>query len=155
MQSDIWLRRRKYGTELAANDAADFLRNIWYGCRSKSRHNRCYLYETHCHRSFIFPLTILPQSSLRMAKRVDYSLEVSSTSNKNPGPIAEGSKPDHWVDKAGTAFQNPWKSWRPHTFGERLAVRVRINLLVLWLTLHSSCSPLRCLSPRPQRTLLK
>ncbi|PPQ96737.1 hypothetical protein CVT26_010221 [Gymnopilus dilepis] len=57
-----------------------------------------------------------------MAKRVDYSLEVSSTSNKNPDPIAEGSKPDHWVDKAGTAFQNPWKSWRPHTFGERLAL---------------------------------
>ncbi|KAF8901317.1 N-acyl-phosphatidylethanolamine-hydrolyzing phospholipase D [Gymnopilus junonius] len=55
-----------------------------------------------------------------MAKEVEYVIDISANSNKNPNHVAQGSKPDHWVDKAGTAFKNPWKSWRTHTFRDRL-----------------------------------
>lgn len=51
------------------------------------------------------------------------SLVVSSIPTKDPNPApSPDSKPEHWVDKAGTAFVNPWKSWRPHSLKDRLGV---------------------------------
>ncbi|KAF9466653.1 N-acyl-phosphatidylethanolamine-hydrolyzing phospholipase D [Collybia nuda] len=31
-------------------------------------------------------------------------------------------KPDHWVDSDGSAFQNPWPSWRTNGMSDRLSV---------------------------------
>ncbi|KDR71859.1 hypothetical protein GALMADRAFT_253640 [Galerina marginata CBS 339.88] len=57
-----------------------------------------------------------------MAKQDKYSMKISSNASKDPNPTAEGSKPAHWIDKSGTAFQNPWKSFRPHSLGDRLSL---------------------------------
>jgi len=51
------------------------------------------------------------------------SLVVSSNPSKDPNPApSDDPKPEHWVNKAGTAFVNPWKSWRPHSFMDKLGV---------------------------------
>ncbi|KIM37395.1 hypothetical protein M413DRAFT_448461 [Hebeloma cylindrosporum] len=51
------------------------------------------------------------------------SLLVSSNPTKDPNPPPNpDTKPEHWIDKAGTAFVNPWKSWRPHSFKDRLGL---------------------------------
>ncbi|KAJ3505933.1 hypothetical protein NLJ89_g7154 [Agrocybe chaxingu] len=55
-----------------------------------------------------------------MTESSTYSINVSSLPSKNPNPIPEGQKPDHWADKDGCSFVNPWKSWVPHKITEQL-----------------------------------
>lgn len=31
-------------------------------------------------------------------------------------------RPSHWANKEGTAFENPWASWRPHDWRDQLYV---------------------------------
>ncbi|KAF8152552.1 N-acyl-phosphatidylethanolamine-hydrolyzing phospholipase D [Crassisporium funariophilum] len=51
------------------------------------------------------------------------AMSVSLNPIKNPeNQATETSKPDHWIDEAGSAFQNPWKSWRAHSLTDRLGM---------------------------------
>ncbi|KAH9475547.1 Metal-dependent hydrolase lscR [Psilocybe cubensis] len=51
----------------------------------------------------------------------DYHLiKVTSNPSKDPHPTPKGDKPPHWVDKAGSSFHNPWKSFRAHSFRDKL-----------------------------------
>ncbi|KAJ7593485.1 hypothetical protein C8J56DRAFT_499042 [Mycena floridula] len=43
-------------------------------------------------------------------------LEVSTNGEKAQG------RPEHWVNEAGTAFENPWSSWRPHDWRDQLYI---------------------------------
>ncbi|EAU81600.1 N-acyl-phosphatidylethanolamine-hydrolyzing phospholipase D [Coprinopsis cinerea okayama7 len=44
---------------------------------------------------------------------------VSNNPPKRQNKGSSDSKPDHWVDTAGTSFTNPWPSWRYTTKWER------------------------------------
>ncbi|TFK35423.1 Metallo-hydrolase/oxidoreductase [Crucibulum laeve] len=45
-------------------------------------------------------------------------LEASPQANKS----ADGQRPAHWVNKEGTAFKNPWSSWREHDWRDQLYI---------------------------------
>jgi hypothetical protein len=57
-----------------------------------------------------------------MVENATHILSVFQLASKNPNPPSPGEKPDHWVDNAGTAFQNPWKSFIPYT--NRCVIRI-------------------------------
>lgn len=40
-------------------------------------------------------------------------------------PFTEG-RPAHWVNEQGTAFKNPWSSWRNHDWRDQLYVRSKL-----------------------------
>ncbi|KAF8223407.1 N-acyl-phosphatidylethanolamine-hydrolyzing phospholipase D [Tricholoma matsutake] len=45
------------------------------------------------------------------ANKLHYSMRVSDVAGRKPPPDGK-TKPDHWVDNIGSAFQNPWPSFR-------------------------------------------
>lgn len=57
-----------------------------------------------------------------MVEKAANGLNVSQLASKNPNPQPAGEKPDHWIDKAGTGFQNPWESFIPYTLMNKLLV---------------------------------
>ncbi|KAF8152553.1 N-acyl-phosphatidylethanolamine-hydrolyzing phospholipase D [Crassisporium funariophilum] len=57
-----------------------------------------------------------------MSNSTKYSVRVSGSPSKDPHPPAEGQKPEHWADEQGTAFQNPWDSWRLNTLKDKLGL---------------------------------
>ncbi|KAG7094883.1 hypothetical protein E1B28_005690 [Marasmius oreades] len=46
----------------------------------------------------------------------------SSIQVSNPNPLKTEGRPSHWVDEEGTAFKNPWKSWREHDWRDQLYI---------------------------------
>ncbi|KAJ2916915.1 hypothetical protein MD484_g3480, partial [Candolleomyces efflorescens] len=40
------------------------------------------------------------------------SFNVTENPSKNPHPLENGKKPDHWVKADASSFTNPWPSWR-------------------------------------------
>ncbi len=69
-----------------------------------------------------------------MVEKATHILNVFQLASKNPNPPPLGEKPDHWVNKAGTAFQNPWKSFIPYTLMNKLSV----CLTYLWRAFSST-----------------
>ncbi|KAF8970885.1 N-acyl-phosphatidylethanolamine-hydrolyzing phospholipase D [Flammula alnicola] len=57
-----------------------------------------------------------------MAEALNSAIRISPLESKNPNPKVDESIPEHWENKAGTAFKNPWKSFRPLSVGARLGL---------------------------------
>lgn len=60
------------------------------------------------------------------ANKLHYSMRVSDVAGRKPPPDGK-TKPDHWVDNIGSAFQNPWPSFRKPWLKDMLTVRCRFS----------------------------
>jgi len=58
-------------------------------------------------------------------------MHVSQITSRNPNPLPSGTKLDHWVDKLGTSFQNPWESYVPLSLTNWLSVGQVIHVVLV------------------------